>query len=68
MKLFRTVVWKPIDVALLKWCCLLFGMLFGSFVPTFIKRHGLLFTIIAAVLAIKPAITYFSGEEVLPSS
>lgn len=31
MKLLRTKVWKPGDIALLKWCCIMFGLVFGSF-------------------------------------
>jgi hypothetical protein len=63
MKLFKTKVWSAQDIILLKWCCLLFGLVFGSYLSSFIKRHVGLFTIIAILLSIKPAITYFSGEE-----
>lgn len=63
MKLLRTKVWKPGDIALLKWCCIMFGMVFGSFLTGFVRRHRLLFTVAAILLAVKPAIDYFSGEE-----
>ena len=63
MKLLRTKVWKPGDIVLLKWCCIMFGMVFGSFLTGLVKRHRLLFTIAAILLAVKPARDYFSGEE-----
>jgi len=39
-------------------------MIFGSYLSVFVKKHVWLFLIAAIMFAVKPAITYFSGEEV----
>jgi hypothetical protein len=63
MKLFRTKVWSVLDIGLLKWSCILIGMIIGSYLTAFTKRHVKLFVIAAILLAINPAISYFRGDE-----
>jgi len=41
----------------------MFGLVFGSFLTGLVKRHRLLLTVTAILLAVKPARAYFSGEE-----
>lgn len=64
MKLFRTKIWHVLDIGLLKWSCILIGMIIGSYLSCFVKRHVWIFTIAAILLATKPAISYFTDEEV----
>jgi hypothetical protein len=63
MKLFRTKMWSVLDIGLLKWSCILFGMIIGSYRPSFVKPQVWIFTLAAILLAIKPAISYFMDEE-----
>ena len=62
MKLFRSKVWSVVDIGLLKWCCIVTGMIAGAYLADFTRRHIWFFAIAAGVLAIKPAISYF-GED-----
>jgi hypothetical protein len=62
MKLFRTKVWTPVDVILLKWCCLLCGVIAGAFMPELVRRHVGLFALAAVLAGIKPTVAYFSGD------
>ncbi len=60
MKLLRTKVWKWWDVSMLKWCCLLLGMVVGAYFADFVKGNVWWFIIAALLLAIGPAVSYFS--------
>jgi hypothetical protein len=62
MKLLRTKVWSVLDIGLLKWSCILIGMIVGSYLSAFTKRHVRLFIIAAILLAIKPATSYFRSD------
>jgi hypothetical protein len=64
MKLFRTKIWTVLDIGLLKWSCILFGMIIGSYLSSFVKRQVWIFTLAAILLAIKPATSYFTDEKV----
>jgi hypothetical protein len=59
MRLFRTKTWDWLDIALLKWSCILFGMIAGAFLSEFVMLNVWVFLGIAWLLAIKPAIAYF---------
>ena len=63
MKLFRTKAWSALDIGLLKSSCILFGMIVGSYLAAFTKRYVWIFVIAAILLAIKPAMSYFRGDE-----
>jgi hypothetical protein len=63
MKLFRSKVWSPVDIACLKWCCILIGMIAGAYFSDFTKRYIWIFIIIAILLAIKPMVSYFRNSE-----
>jgi hypothetical protein len=63
MKLFRTKVWSVLDIGLLKWSCILIGMILGSYLAAFTKRHVMVFVIASLMLAIKPALSYFGNDE-----
>ena len=64
MKLLKRRVWSIIDIGLLKWSCILSGMIVGAFLSDFTKRHVWHFLIAVVVLAIKPTISYLldAGE------
>jgi hypothetical protein len=63
MRLFRTKVWSVLDIGLLKWSCILIGMVVGSYLAAFTRRYVMLFVIAAILLAIKPTISYFRCDE-----
>ena len=62
MKLFKSKVWSVVDIGLLKWSCILSGMIAGAYLADFTKRHVWMFVVAVVVLAIKPTISYF-GED-----
>jgi len=59
MNLFRDQKYSVIDIGLIKWSCILFGMVIGAYFSEFTLRYVWLFIIVALVLAIKPVVTYF---------
>lgn len=63
MKLLRTTVWPWYDIAALKWCCLLIGMIAGAYCADFVKSYAGILAVAALLLAVRPFITYFGGKE-----
>lgn len=63
MKLFRKKVWSVVDIGLLKWCCVLIGMIAGAYLTDFTKRHVGLIALAALLLGIKPAVSYFRSDD-----
>jgi hypothetical protein len=63
MKLLRTKVWPAVDIALLKWCCILVGMIAGAYLADFTKRYLWVFAVGAVLLAIRPAMLYFRDDK-----
>lgn len=59
MKLLRTTTWHWWDIGILKWCCLLFGMIAGAYLRDFVVQYVWVFLVVAVLLAIRPAIVYF---------
>jgi len=59
MKLFRTKVWCWYDIGLLKWSCILLGMVAGSYFADIVKGNVVWFLLVAILFAIRPAIAYF---------
>jgi hypothetical protein len=62
MKLLGSRTWSAVDIAMLKWCCVLTGMIAGAYLSDFTKRHVWFFAVAVVVLAIKPTIAYFRQE------
>lgn len=60
MKLFRNKVWRWYDIGLLKWCCILLGMIAGAYFADFVKGNIVWFVLLAIILAIRPAIAYWN--------
>jgi len=63
MLLFRTKVWSWLDIALLKWSCILAGMIAGAYLAEFTKRNLWLFAAAALLLALRPAVAYFRADK-----
>ena len=59
MKLWKTKVWSPLDLILLKCSCLVFGIVFGALFADFVMDHLWSLLAVAVLLAIKPAVSYF---------
>jgi len=63
MKLFRTKAWSALDIGLLKWCCILLGMIAGACLADFTRRHAWVIAVVAVLLGIKPAVSYFRNKD-----
>ena len=59
MKLFKDKKYSVIDIGLIKWSCILFGMVLGAYFADYVLGYVWLFIIVAFILAIKPVVTYF---------
>ena len=59
MKLFRTKEWTWYDIGLLKWCCILLGMIVGAYIADIVKGNVMWIALAAIILAFRPAITYW---------
>jgi len=62
MRLFRTKVWPWPDIALLKWSCIMLGMIAGAYLAEFTKRNVWLIAAAALLMAIRPAVAYFRSD------
>jgi hypothetical protein len=52
------------DIGLLKWCCILIGMIAGAHLADFTRRHAWSIALTALLLGIKPTVSYFrSGNN-----
>jgi hypothetical protein len=63
MSLLRTKVWSWIDIALLKWSCLLVGAIAGAYFPELFKSYVWLVMAAAILLAVRPAVAYFARSK-----
>ena len=59
MKLFKDKMYSVLDIGLIKWSCILFGMVLGAYLADFVLGYIWLFIVVALLLAIKPIISYF---------
>lgn len=62
MKLFKDKKYSVIDIGLIKWSCILFGMVLGAYLAGFVLNFVWLFIIVALLLAIKPIVAYFKED------
>jgi len=63
MSLFKTKVWWWLDIGLLKWSALIFGMIVGAYLSDFVKQYVWVFVLVAVILAIRPAVKYFGDND-----
>jgi hypothetical protein len=59
MKLLKTKTWTVLDLGLLKWSAILFGMILGAFLSGFVKKNIWVFLSLVLILAIKPVYSYW---------
>ncbi|MCK5010730.1 MAG: hypothetical protein KAS98_09610 [Deltaproteobacteria bacterium] len=59
MKLFRKKEWTVLDIGLLKWSAIFFGMILGAFFPGFVKNNIWFFISLVVILAIKPVLSFW---------
>jgi len=59
MNLFKDKKYSVVDIGLIKWSMILFGMVLGAYLSDFTLKYVWLFILVAAILAIKPVVTYF---------
>ncbi len=63
MKLFKAKGWSVVDIGLLKWCCILIGMIVGAYLSDFTKRYVWVIAVAALLVGIKPTISYFRNDN-----
>ena len=63
MRLFKAKVWSVIDIGLLKWCCILIGMIAGAYLADFTKRYVWVIALAVLLTGIKPTISYFRNDN-----
>jgi hypothetical protein len=63
MKLFRTKVWRWLDIGFLKWSSILIGMIAGAYLSEFVRQYVWVFALVALLLAVRPAVRYFGDDE-----
>lgn len=59
MGLYKTKIWLPLDIALLKWACILFGMILGAYLDSFVKQYLWIFIVLTIVFAVRPLYAYW---------
>lgn len=59
MAIYKTKLWTPLDLVLLKWASIIFGMIVGAYLNVFVKQYLWIFILLTIVLAIKPFYSYF---------
>jgi hypothetical protein len=57
MKLFKTKLWPPFELAIFKWSCILFGVIVGAFFAPFVIQY--LWIIIGLTVLGSARVTYF---------
>ena len=62
MKLFKDKKYSVVDIGLIKWSCILFGMVLGAYLADYVLSYVWLFIIVALLLAIKPIVAYFKED------
>ncbi len=56
-------VWTNVDLGLLKWCCIFFGMIIGAYLSDVVKDYLWVFIIVTVALAVKPTIYYWKRSK-----
>lgn len=59
MRLLITKVWNWWDIALLKWCCLLYGVVMGGYFHEYVLPYAWVILVAAVLLTIRPTIAYW---------
>jgi len=59
MGIFKTKTWSAVDIMLLKWSSVFFGMIVGAYVSNFVKQYLWGFIILVVLLGLKPLYSYW---------
>lgn len=59
MGIFKTKLWSPLDIGLLKWCCIIFGMILGAYFDNFVKQYLWIFIVLIIIFSIRPVYCYW---------
>jgi hypothetical protein len=59
MRLFISKFWNWWDIAILKWCCLLYGIAVGAYFHEVVMPYIWVVLLAAILLTIRPAIAYW---------
>lgn len=63
MKLSGTcITFSIIDIALIKWTSILFGMIIGAYFHEYVKNNIWFFAFFVLLFALKPAYTYLARK------
>lgn len=63
MNLFRDKMYSVVDIGLIKWSCILFGMVAGAYFSDFTLRYIWIFIVVAVILAIKPIMSNLKERQ-----
>lgn len=61
MRLLITKVWHWRDIAVLKWCCLMYGIAAGAYFHEYVVPYIGVVLVAAVLLTIRPAIAYWKN-------
>jgi len=59
MELYKTKTWLPLDIVLLKWSCIIFGMILGAYLNLFVKQYLWIFILLTIIFSIRPIYSYW---------
>ena len=59
MGIFKTKTWPAVDIMLVKWSSVFFGMIVGAYVSNFVKQHLWIFIVFVIVFGLKPLYSYW---------
>lgn len=59
MGIFKTKTWSAVDIMLLKWSSVLFGMIVGAYAGNFVKQYLPVFIALVIVFGLKPLYSYW---------
>ena len=63
MGIFKTKTWSAVDIMLLKWSSVLFGMIIGVYANNFVKQYLWLFIVLVIVFGLKPLYSYWFKDK-----
>ncbi len=63
MEFFKDKKYTTIEIGLIKWSSILFGMVFGAYLSDFVLDYVWIFIVAALLMAIVPTIAYFKEER-----
>lgn len=58
MGLYKTKIWLPLDIAFLKWASILFGMILGAYLSSFVKQYLWIFILLIIAFSIRIIYSY----------